>query len=83
MPPAPLHVLARGDVRLIAGLDRLSQMPVLGLDDVVGARRCRSWALMTSSALAPWSSRPQGPPRSRQVMVFTVSSFPPSQARRL
>ena len=36
--------------------------------------RWRSWALMTSSALCAWSSRSQGPPRARQVMVFMVVS---------
>jgi len=32
-------------------------------------------ALMRSSALSPWCSRSQGPPRARQVMVFMVISF--------
>src|SRR5487761_1679807 len=34
------------------------------------SRRCRSWALMTSSAVAPWWPRSQGPPSCLHVIVF-------------
>ena len=36
------------------------------------ALRCASWALMTSSAVAPSRARSHGPPSCLQVIVFTV-----------
>jgi hypothetical protein len=42
--------------------------------------RCRSWALMTSSAVSPWCSRSHGPPSWRQVIVF-IARRAPSLAR--
>ena len=60
VPPAALHVLVR---RLVAGVPPRT-----------ASRRWRSWALMTSSAVSPVSSRSHGPPSWRQVMVFIVVS---------
>src|SRR5260370_835000 len=35
--------------------------------------RCRSCALMTSSAVMPWSGKSHGPPNCLQVMVLIAS----------
>jgi hypothetical protein len=38
VPPATLHLLVRRPVDDVTGADRLAEMPVLRLDDVVGGR---------------------------------------------
>ena len=68
VPPAALHGVAGLLVGRVAGFLVGRVAGLLRLLEV------RSWALMTSSALSPWCSRSQGPPRARQVMVFMVLS---------